>query len=560
MDPEETGAIGEAEQYPPQAPMPQPEETPAIPVEDDATGVDAAQQQQAAGPSRWGPGGEGPRSGLADAISSGAKSIMAMLQGASAADPRTIEQAGRQVDPEGKLPPWERNLQAVSHVRDTEGDQAAWSLLQAHRVSYDAKTSFAKAALQGSAQKPPDVDGAIDAANKAQHDVLDGSSVFFSKHRGGVTATVSDPGGKSQNIHLSPQQFAQFLDTGGDGQWDKVMAQSAPAALQRIAASGAGPGNVLQPAPRQLRKPQPTPEEGSWNRGTQPTTAEREGPPAPQQEGAPAPRQNGPDQPRRMAQAPLSEAVRTGKPVEYSLDAFDRGGASGKGAGNQPAIPGTHDERGHYIGPQEVDESLYSPQAEARSRKMFPSVGEERERQAWLAAHEQQDTRNKIDTQKASHDWTVEAARLRKEGVVDAATIRAEAQARTDQARLLQHAEKMMANRQDQKMREDGRNLRNEIDNRNFLVQTDQQRKEIARKWGVELPRAPSGEAQAPPSGEPRVSNARSGLDRPTAETEPSSMVGMTNDPKQQPPKQSGGPKKMFNGKLYTREEYEALR
>jgi hypothetical protein len=47
------------------------------------------------------------------------------------------------------------------------------------------------------------------------------------------------------------------------------------------------------------------------------------------------------------------------------------------------------------------DPGAYSPQLEARSRKIFQSVGEERQRQQWMADQEQRAIENEINRSKA---------------------------------------------------------------------------------------------------------------------------------------------------------------
>ena len=209
-------------------------------------GMTPAQDDSGTSPAAPGaaPGGQSAEPTLGNAPPSGplggvGKRIIAYLMGGDAAHPDTLDQLGKQVDPEGRMTPADRNLASLDAVYDKGGPQAAWPILQANRVAYNAQTAFAKTALQGTPQKPADLDAAIDAANKAQGNVLDGSNVNFSQNRnGGVTATVTMHGTSQQHqIDLTPQQFGQFLDVGGDGQWDKIMDQSAPATLHRLARS-----------------------------------------------------------------------------------------------------------------------------------------------------------------------------------------------------------------------------------------------------------------------------------------------------------------------------------
>lgn len=251
------------------------------PVEDDSGTAPKTQSPQGAPPQE-----DQSRSGVdfnASHVPGNTKRIIAYLMGADAAHPQTIDQLGAQVDPEGKLHPSDRNLLAIDAAREQGGDQAAWQLMQSNRVAYNAQTAFAKTALQGTPQKPADLNAAIDAANKAQTNVLDGSSIQFAPSQGGVTATVTMHGTtQPQVIPLSTQAFSQFLDVGGDGQWDKIMDQGAPATLQRLSQQ-----NPAQ-APQQAQGPSNSTPTLNPRKATWPTPPQAVAPPAPQAQ-APAP-------------------------------------------------------------------------------------------------------------------------------------------------------------------------------------------------------------------------------------------------------------------------------
>lgn len=307
----------------------------STPVEDDATGVDQAQQpisdaspqeQQRPQDGQRLPGLSAPQGPLAGA----GKRIISYLMGADAAHPQTIDQVGQQIDPGAKMTPADRNLLSIQHVRDSEGDNAAWQLMQANRVSYNAHTAFALTALNGTPQKPADVNAAINAANKAQANVLDGSTVHFAPRGDLVTATVNIPGtSQQQHIVLSKDQFAQWLNVGGDGQWDKVMSQSAPAVLQRLAASG--------------------PSRGATRLPQQP------------QRSAPA------GQARPQAQAPAAKSTFGSTPSAIDLSDDENVRA--------PTPPtGQYDE-----------------ETEARSTRMFPQLSQDPQRQAWMAGQEEKE-------------------------------------------------------------------------------------------------------------------------------------------------------------------------
>lgn len=68
---------------------------------------------------------------------------------------------------------------------------------------------------------------------------------------------------------------------------------------------------------------------------------------------------------------------------------------------NQRAKTGMFDSNGHYIGPpDQPDPGAYSPQLEIRSRRIFPGVSQERQRQLWMAEQEQRAIENEINRSK----------------------------------------------------------------------------------------------------------------------------------------------------------------
>lgn len=169
------------------------------------------------------------------------KKIASMLMGSGAVSPQVIEQTQKAVDPGNTQPPGNQNLLAIDAAYQKGGPQAALPLLQANRVAFNAKQAFAYTAANGTPQKPADLNAAIDAANQAEQHVLDGSNVKFSHgDKGQITATVTMAGtGKPPlTIPLTVDQFKQYLNVGGDGQWDKLMNTTIPATLQKIAGSG----------------------------------------------------------------------------------------------------------------------------------------------------------------------------------------------------------------------------------------------------------------------------------------------------------------------------------
>lgn len=152
------------------------------------------------------------------ALRNTAQAIIAYLHGDGAAPPQQVKQVEQSVDPQGSMDPNKRTVAGIQAAAEQGGPDAGFSFIQAHRQQYNAKQSFARAALNGGQGKPPDLNAAVNAANQAYYHVPNGEGVTFATNGQGVTATVN--GG--QHFQLSPQQFDQWLDIGGQGQFDKV--------------------------------------------------------------------------------------------------------------------------------------------------------------------------------------------------------------------------------------------------------------------------------------------------------------------------------------------------
>lgn len=203
------------------------------------------------------------------------KRIASYLMGDGGLSPVVLDQAAHLVDPQKQLPAGDRNVMAIAAAAEKDGPAAGWALMQTNRVAFNAKQAFAYAALNGTSQKPPDLNAAVDAANQAEQHIPDGSNVHFAASHGGVTATVKMPGtSQPQVIQLSTDQFKQYLNVGGDGQWDKLQQKSVPATLQAIAGSSPGvpgkPGNKAVDAsgqPFQASQGKETPVPGNGDVG-----------------------------------------------------------------------------------------------------------------------------------------------------------------------------------------------------------------------------------------------------------------------------------------------------
>lgn len=255
MDPDEAQAIDTDDDNSGAAPV-------AAQPDDNSGAAPVAAPQQSAIDTEDQPGFKSQGVGPLAPVGRGIKHIISYLSGMGAANPNELQQAAAQVDPQGQLSPDDRNILAVDRASQSGGPEAAWKLVQSNRVAFNAKQAFGYAAINGNGQKPPDLNAAIDAANQAGQHVLDGSSVQFAPSQGGVTATVKMPGStQPQQINLTTDQFKQYLNVGGDGQWDRLMENTIPATLQRLSQSQGQPGQqqrpVYNPVARDAQRPAP---------------------------------------------------------------------------------------------------------------------------------------------------------------------------------------------------------------------------------------------------------------------------------------------------------------
>jgi len=321
-----------------------------------------------------------PNTGDPDAappdLGGGAKRIASYLMGADAMSPQEAEARVNAVKQPG-MSDDDANILAIHEAAVSGGHHDAWRMLQYNRMAFNAKQAFALAAANGTDGKPSDLAAAADAATKAGAHVPDGSSVAFHADRLGVTATVLLPGtSQRQTFEMTPQQFAKYLDFSNTSQWDRLIETGGiPVALAKVGATLVG-GNQSA-------------DKGDAQSGYNP------------------------------GQAPDSEAVKTGKPI--ARDAVDA---------DQPAIPGTHDEHGHYLGPKEPNKTNYGDEAEARSTAIFGkgNVGTEPARQQWMNTQEEKELERgvKVDVAKEKGVQDREKAKIMAGGKVDAATVTAE--------------------------------------------------------------------------------------------------------------------------------------
>lgn len=299
------------------------------------------------------------------------KALVSYLMGADAAHPQELEASSQGADPSGQLPASARNVLAVQQAAGGEGGpDAAWKLVQGHRVAFNAKQAFGYAALNGTAGKPPDIEAAIDAANKAQSHVLDGSEVRFTRSPQGVTATVISPEGQPQHIPLSPDQFRAYMNVGGEGQFDKLMQNGIPAAIQRLASQD---------------------------------TASRVNRQLPQRPQAQAPQQQG-------------EAIATGvRPEGESAN------SESSTAAPDPKSQASKTSAAE-AGPG------YSRQLEERASRIFPWISQAQQKEAWLAQQSarEDENENKLNIAKEGVYGRVSAAGVRGDSTVRAQELKNE--------------------------------------------------------------------------------------------------------------------------------------
>jgi hypothetical protein len=124
--------------------------------------------------------------------------LASYVLGKDAAPQQQIQGLENQVDPQGTMDPSTRKLLAVAAAGD-QGSQ--WSVLQGYRQKFDAYKSFARAALNGTPQKPGDIGAAAKAATQAFQNAPDGNSVNFIPHKGGVAVQVRNLGKATKKMN-----------------------------------------------------------------------------------------------------------------------------------------------------------------------------------------------------------------------------------------------------------------------------------------------------------------------------------------------------------------------
>lgn len=375
------------------------------------------------------------------------------------------------------------NLVAVHKAGELGGPAAAWGMIQYNRTSYNAKQAFAKAAMNGVDGKAGDVQAAAQAATQAGAHILDGSAAQFTATPDGhITASVKPPGADARmSFKLTPQQFSQYLDVGGAGQWDRVMEQGGvPGTLQKLSTSSSPAGAAQSQNPGQ-----------------------------------------GQDQNQDQGQAQQNLPTATGSDGQTVTDMTVR-----KPQNNYGQTPSTKDlSGGEPMAPPGVGTN-YGDELEARGRARTGGwISQEPARQQWMADQEEKELErgNKVEVAAEKGKNDIERARQTGMGRVDAekvkaeggekrqtirsnsnenvANIQAQASAKKQQAQAMLKLQQMDRTSQDQASRERGRMARAEINNPNFLTQKDGDREAILKKYGIQLPGSqgtPQGAAAAP--------------------------------------------------------------
>ncbi len=186
----------------------------------------------------------------------GTEMITSLLMGKGAADPQQAQELVDHIKAHGANDD-EANMLAVVQAGKAGGPQAEWAMVQYNRVAFNAKQSFASAALQGVQGKAPDINAAATAATQASAHILDGTSSSFHVDGNGVTATVTDPKGQKSSYDMTAAQFGQYLDLSKTSQYDRLMQTGGVAgAMQQVGAKPTSVGNADAGGKDQEQAPQ----------------------------------------------------------------------------------------------------------------------------------------------------------------------------------------------------------------------------------------------------------------------------------------------------------------
>lgn len=261
-------------------------------------------------------------------------------------------------------------LMALHLAAEHGGPDAGYKVQQTYRASYAAAMGHAHVALNGSEEKPGDLAVAAASATKAASYVLDGTDTSYapSPDGNGITATVKYAGSKAPQVTQLTVPQFNQLTDIGDVNGGQYDAVHENANMLQKIAAGPG-----KPMAGQGQT------QGQGDQTLVGTTG------------------NG----KKIMSAPVGPGYTPGNQPD-----------------NMPAA-----------GPKPGD---YSPDLEAKSRRIFPTVGQEQQRQLWLAKMEQQGEVNATNRIKAETPLGV--AGVRAGATTEAATTRAGGQVAAAQA------------------------------------------------------------------------------------------------------------------------------
>jgi hypothetical protein len=476
------------------------QDTPTIPPIEDAS-ADAGQGQSPESSPAPQQQSYGPLAGAdfnPTHVPGNVKRIAAYLMGADAAPPpvaKKFEQGVKQENP--GVSDDDANLLAVHKASELGGPAAAWQMVQYNRMAYNAKQSFAKAALNGIDGKAGNAQAAAQAATQAGAHILDGSSTIFTAmpDGSGFTAAVKMPGtNRSVTFQLNPQQMNQWLDTGGHGQWDRVMEDGTPQSLQKLSSqqqADQDQDDAQDAAPAAAAAPQ------AKAKGTPPSTS------------------------------PTETAINMAN--EDNQDSDPEAPEANPNAGQPTNIGKTPSSLN--LGEETQPSTLppkphsYGNDLESASQARFPSVSQEGQRQDWMAQQQNQRSERIAKTGQAAMgaqarqnvaataagarvDATTIASGTKEKGVEYAAdkkadsagnvaTINANAKTQGYAQRAAAAALKQASTNNNAAQNEANKNFRAEIAAKGMTMSDDAVNK-LAAKYGIHLPGVAAPQAQAP--------------------------------------------------------------
>ena len=286
-----------------------------------------------------------PHQAIQNVASKGMENLKRYLSGDKAMDPNSVAGIGYAVDPQGTLPPVEKKMKMIQYayqrIMEHTGDpreamNGALGVFQHQRQEYGMWLTGAAVKLdQG------DMGSALHAANQAFQAPF-GENVHFAQSGGGtgVTATVTDDKGKVQGTFaMAPDQFSMLLHK--HAQFDALAAN--------------GVFNTFSQMSGPMGEPQ--------------------GPQQPAQTPPGAGPSQGPQQPAKRSDADID--------AEF---------AKPNGGNLTDEEVRQHDERHYPImrAPDGVDRKLFD-----QSNRIFPMLSQNRQREAWIAAQQEQEAGRK---------------------------------------------------------------------------------------------------------------------------------------------------------------------